>query len=243
MTLADRFQALRGRHVTDEDGEDYELSLLPPMSDADIGALEKLLPCPIPADIRAVLKITRGFENGPLDTFDVGGALEGGFGIEEIFPHALPIAHDGFGNYWVVDLLPESTTWGPIYFACHDAPVIHYQCANLSEFLDGLLEMMQPPYKGSLDFVHGDANRTVWSTEPGTIEHAAALTAADAEVRAFAQTLAGGWLIVDLRTPKTGDGFAYGRAKLPEDIKRWKTLPMWAYLPKKSLFQRLFGKK
>lgn len=243
MTLAERFQAIKGRRFNDEDDEAYELLLLPPMSDAEIAALEKQLPCPIPADIRAALKVTRGFENGPLDVFEISGMLVGGFGMEEIFPHPFPIAHDGFGNYWVVDLLPTSTSWGPIYYACHDAPVVHYQCANVEEFFDAVLEMMEPPYKGPLDFVHGEANHTVWSKESNTIERAAALRSPDPEVRAFAETLADEWLIVDLRKPKVGDGFVWGRAKSPDDIKRWKTLPIFAYKPKKSAFQRFFKKK
>jgi hypothetical protein len=42
------------------------------------------------------------FANGPLESMDFGGLPEG-FGLEEIFPHALSVAHDGFGNYWVAD--------------------------------------------------------------------------------------------------------------------------------------------
>lgn len=242
MNLVDRFLALKGRRFKDEDGEEYELALLPPMSDADIAAIEKRIPCPIPAEIRAVLKVTRGFENGPLESFEIGGLMEGGFGHEEIFPHPFPIAHDGFGNYWVVDLLPGSTSWGPIYYACHDVPAIIYQCASLSEFLDGFVEMAQPPHKGPLNFVHEEASFYVWDREPNATMPTA-LRSADPELRAFAETLDDSWLIVDLRNAKTGDGFAWGLAIRPEseNIKRWKALPIFAYRQKKNFFQRLFG--
>src|SRR5262245_40200057 len=139
MTLAQRFEGLRGRRFADEDGEEYELALLPPMAAHEIAELEKKLPCPIPGDIRALLSVTRGLENAPLDVFVIAEIMDG-FGIDEIFPCAWPIAHDGVGNYWVIDVLPSSTTSGPIYFACHDAPVIVYQSADLGQFLDALLE-------------------------------------------------------------------------------------------------------
>ncbi len=243
MNLAERFQSLKGRHITDEDGEEYTLELQPAMSDADIAALEKQLPCPIPADIRAALKITQGFVNGPLDAFDIGGVLKNGFGFDEIFPHAFPIAHDGYGNYWVVDILPSSRDWEPIYLACHDAPVIVYQCATLLEFLDAFIDLAQTPNTGPLNFTRYDGGPwRIWD-KPNTIDRPTALSGSDPELRAFAETLADEWLIVDLRNPKIGDGFAWGRAKSRDDIKRWKTLPMWAYLPKKSLLQRIFGKK
>jgi len=241
MSLVDRFLALKGRTFTSEDGDEYELALSPPMSDSELAAFERSIPCPLPTEIRDLLKVTRGFENGMLDWFDFTGS-PGGFGLEEVFPSAISIAGDGFGNFWVVDLLPTSTTWGPIYFACHDAPVIVYQAADLSEFLDGLIEMMQPPFKGPVDFAHIDAMHNIWANQPNTIARAAALAGSEPELRAFAETVGEDWLIVDMRHPKLGDGFAWGRAQLPDGIKRWKSLPIWAYKPKKSLFKRLFGK-
>ena len=39
----------------------------------------------------------------------------------DLMPGALPIAGDGCGNFWVVDM---AGTWGPIYFCYHDAPVV-----------------------------------------------------------------------------------------------------------------------
>jgi hypothetical protein len=31
-------------------------------------------------------------------------------------------SHDGFGNYWVLDVTPGTASVAPVYFACHDAP-------------------------------------------------------------------------------------------------------------------------
>ena len=51
-----------------------------------------------------------------MDVVDFTGS-QCSFQHDEIFPHGLPIAADGYGNFWVIDLLPSSADWGPIYFA------------------------------------------------------------------------------------------------------------------------------
>lgn len=59
------------------------------------------------------------------------------------------MAHDGFGNYWVADLTSRSTEWGPIYFACHDPPVVVFQSPNLSHFLAEVLKLGDPTARGA----------------------------------------------------------------------------------------------
>ena len=132
---------LRGR-----DGNQKPLSLLPPLTDEEFRRLEASIPCPVPEEARELLQYSRGLE-GPsllraphrmLDRIDVSG-LDGGFGLEEIFPHALSIAGDVCGNFWVIDLNSGSTSWGPIFYACHDAPVIAYQTDSLAHFIQEVL--------------------------------------------------------------------------------------------------------
>lgn len=79
----------------------------------ELASLAADLPCPIPHHIGQLLALTRGFENGPLESLDFAG-VPGGFGMEEVFPNGLALAHDGFGNYWVADLNRHSTDWAPI---------------------------------------------------------------------------------------------------------------------------------
>ncbi len=244
MNLVAKLQSLTNQTCRDEDGGEWKLKLLPPMSDAEIAALEKKLPCPMPADIRAALKFARGVENNVGDRVEIAALDDSGFGIEEIFPFAHALANDGAGNFWVVDLLPDSTAWGPVYFACHDAPVIIYQSADVAEFLDAYLKLEQSPGKdkGPLHQVAEIAVGAVWANEPNKLDRAEALAKGDVELKTFAESLDDSWRIFDLRNAKTGDGFAWGRAKSPDDITRWKTLPIFAYKPKKSLMKRLFGK-
>ena len=78
----------------------------------------------------------------PLESFSLLD-LEG-FGLEEAFPQAYSIAHDGYGNYWVLDLLPGDGAWGPVFYACHDPAVIGYQAETIETFLADVVAMWRP---------------------------------------------------------------------------------------------------
>ena len=92
------------------------------------------------------------------------------FELETLLPSGLPIAADGYGNFWVVDLTPDSTEFGPIFYACHDAPIILYQSDSLADFLTELFKMCSPPHESLIDDVHEDRLYHVWRTNPGGAE-------------------------------------------------------------------------
>ena len=52
-----------------------------------------------------------------------------------LLPYRHPTAHDGCANFWVVDPQLGSDNWGPIYFCCHDAPVMLFEAAPLQQFV------------------------------------------------------------------------------------------------------------
>ena len=131
--LADTLREIAGSRLVDTDGDVTILELLPPATDEQIRALEASIPAPLPNEIRAALAVSTGLANGPLESFSFLD-LEG-FGLEEAFPHAYSIAHDGYGNYWILDLLPDTSDWGPVFFACHDPAVIAYQSPSIDAFL------------------------------------------------------------------------------------------------------------
>jgi hypothetical protein len=111
--LADALRRLADLRLKDEDGNEQILKLQPPATEAEIRTLAARLPCPVPDDIRDAIRVSKGLANGPLESFSLVD-LEG-FGLEELLPHAYSIAHDGFGNYWVLDLLPSTTRWAPSF--------------------------------------------------------------------------------------------------------------------------------
>ena len=142
MTLASTLRSLHGRRLRDEDGKEHVLELLPPADEGDLARLTAGLPGRLPDDVREALLVSKGLAGGPLESFSLLD-LEG-FGLDEVFPHAYSIAHDGFGNFWVLDLLPDTVSWGPVFYACHDPPVIAWQAETIERFLLDVVGMWEP---------------------------------------------------------------------------------------------------
>jgi hypothetical protein len=229
-----------GMRMVDEDGNEDRLVLLPGLDDAELNALRAALPCPLPPHIEALVRHCRGLENGPLESVEFAG-LPSGFGMEEIFPHAVPIGHDGYGNYWIVDLVSTSTEWGPIFYACHDPPVIAWQCDTLSEFLVELLRFANPPHRSALDVVHEEVTARVWRENAGAERVAVCRGSPDPAIRAFAESLDDTFMMVDLRRPTPGDGFSWGRYGPRTVNRRFGEERLFAYQRRTSLVRRILG--
>src|SRR5436309_471606 len=130
-------QHARGARFIDKNGRSKTLELLPPLSEQEFAGLQAMIPCPLSAEARDLFEYSRGFSISALEGVDFSGlALADSFGMEEIFPYSISIAGDGCGNFWVVDLTSRSTSWGPIFFACHDPPVIVFQTDGLAHFIE-----------------------------------------------------------------------------------------------------------
>lgn len=210
----------------------WSLSTPPNLQD-----LAARIPCTLPGAVRELLQHTRGFATGPLESLEFGGL--GTFEFPEIFPCPIDLAHDGFGNYWVVDLTPESTEWGPIYFACHDPPVIVFQSSNLAHFLEEVLKLGDPDGpRSELDVVHEDHAMRIWSENPGMVGLEKCLASGDPLLEAFAGSLPEGFEVRDLRGAGTGDGFSWGRYGPRTENRRVGEAPLFAY-QRQSRGQRL----
>lgn len=242
-SLAEQVRELDGTEWRDEDGGSQRVSLEPPASAEAISKLEAELPRALPDEVRELLALTAGLEGTPLESVMFAGS--DGFGLEEVFPCCVPVAHDGCGNYWVVDVTPGGSGWGPVYFACHDAPVIVYQAADLSEFIGQIIGMMKSPGTANpVDFVHEEAMSKIWAENPGLISAADAARSDDPALATFAASLESRgedpWNICDLRTPRIGDGLSWGRYRHME-IRRCGELPLFAMVrTKKTFFEKLF---
>jgi hypothetical protein len=147
----------------------------------------------------------------------------------EIFPRGIPIAADVFGNFWMVDLTPSSTDWAPIYFACHDAPIILYQSPSLEHFLTALLHADGTSEEDLIDGVHEDTLFEVWRENPGVLSQEECLRSADPELNAFARELDPSFQLIDMRNPAIGFGYSWGRYGPDTVVRRYGTIPLFAY--------------
>src|ERR1041384_7420467 len=218
MTAFEVIERAAAADLVDEDGERVLWKALPGLAAPEISALERDLGFRVPDELRDLLARCAGVE-GALESIDFTGRLFGGFGMDNIFPKSIPIAHDGFGNYWVLDVVQADAARTPVFFACHDAPVILYQSDSISTFLGEVVRLYEPPHKSLIDDVHEDRLFDVWRKNPGTLTIAEAATR-DSELRAFAATLDDRFKVVDLRGAPPGMGFSWGGYGSPTPQRR-----------------------
>ena len=241
--LADTLKSIAGQRLVDTDGEVTHLELLPPATAQQIRDLEAKLPGPLPDEIRAALAVTTGFANGPLESFALLD-LEG-FGLDEAFPHPYSIAHDGFGNYWILDILPGATDWGPVFFACHDPAVIAYQAPSIEQFVKDVVAGAPDDARSPINHVHETVVHTLWRDHSALVAQPSAAASPDPLLREFAEYLTPDAVIADLRDPRPGSGFAWGMYGPRTDIRRFGTHRLWALTrppAKPGFFARLFGR-
>jgi hypothetical protein len=230
----------RAATLVDEDGDEVVLELAPPLSQVQVDELESEAGVPLPADLRKLLEYTAGVEGGELDLDFTGRSCS--FEDRDAFPSGHPIAGDGFGNFWVLDLVPDASSTA-VFFACHDPPVVLYQSPDLGHFLHEAFRMNVPPHESLVDDVHEDRLFNVWGENPGTLDHAAA-RAGDDQLRAFAEELDDRFVFVDLRSPEIGMGFSWGRHGPKTEVRRHGYERLFAYAPperKPGVLGRLFG--
>jgi hypothetical protein len=207
MDAVQRLQAAVGSRLVDEDGDEVVVDLRPPVPDAEVAALQAGYPVPLPAELLQLLAVTRGTD--ALLDLDLTGRAHS-VDTAELMPAGLPIAADGSGNFWVLDITPDTAEVAPVFFHCHDAPVLLYQAPDLATFLDEVVKKYVPPHASLVDDVREDRLYDVWRTRPGAMPQVAALSSPDLALREFAESLDPAWTIVDLRHRQPGMGVAWG---------------------------------
>jgi hypothetical protein len=242
MTAIEHIKAAQKTKLIDEDDEAVILELSPSLTGDEIDSLQTRMGQPLPEELRSVLSFCSGID-GCLDGIDFTGDSMA-FEQREVFPNGLPIARDGFGNFWVLDITPKTPTVAPVFFACHDAPVVLYQSPDLASFLSEVFRMSTPPHKSLFDDVHNDRLFDVWRKNPGVIDQPSAAVLSDAELRSFATALPEHFQIVDLRNASPGMGFSWGRYGPRTEIRRhgYERIFGYAKPPKTGLFAKLLGR-
>mgnify|MGYP001493706332 CR=1 FL=1 len=243
MTPLEVVKHYEGREMScqDDDDLDFVLSLKPGLRDEEIRDVERKWPCPLPDEMRELLAYCSGLENGPLECLDfddTDGPIQDTF---EMVPTCMNVGEDGFGNGWVLELWPDSKVLGPVWYVCHDAPVLLYQSDTFSEFLLELFKMHEAPYKSLVDDVHEDRIRDVWNTNPDVVSVEDCRMSGDDVLRSFANELPDGHLVIDLRDAKSGDGFSWGRMVL-ETISRCGQHQIFGFKRQVGIIERWFGR-
>ncbi len=224
-------------------GKQKTLKLLPPLNEQKLSAFEASLPCPLPDEMRELLQCASGLEgtacrlSSRFEIEEIRLAGSNGLGPDDLFPRGKELAVDGCGNSWGVDLTSESKTFAPIFFACHDPPVILYQTDSLLHFIREVVRGSSPPWKSEIADVRGSLAGRIWHENPCALSHSQCLATGDHELKAFAQSLDETWEFIDLRDPKLGDGYSWGRYGSSTENRRYGNKRIFA-CQKKTLGRR-----
>jgi hypothetical protein len=216
-TIIEFLRQAEGMVSVDAAGKQRALKLLPPLTQQDLSTFQSSLPSPLSEEMRELLRFASGiqgvacrlgrrFEIGEVNFADFRG-----FGLEAVFPNAKEIAIDGCGNSWVADLTHESNTFAPIFFSCHDPPVIVYQTHSLLHLIQEIVRGSRPPWASEIADVHEGLTTRIWRENPCVLTHAESLATGDHELKSFAEALDETWEFIDLRNAKMGDGYSWGR--------------------------------
>jgi hypothetical protein len=211
--------------------------LAPPATESEIAAVAAKAGGSLPSELHSLLLYCQGFAG--IMECDFTGRLF--FELAEIFPHGLPIVADGFGNFWVIDLLGNDSQETAVFYACHDPPVIVYQADSLGRFVEQLIQFGKHQLNSTIDDVHERHAMNIWKNNPSVLSWEAA-SGGDQQLGAFAQTLDQSYQFVDLRHPEVGHGFSWGRYGADTAVKRFGLQRIFAYQKKElTWLQKVFG--
>jgi len=189
------------------------IELLPAATSAQLGALAAELGLPVPRELRAVLEHTAGLGGTAFGTIDFTGSTMA-YEDRDLFPAGVPIAADGAGNFWVLDVVPAADGTR-VFFASHDPPLVVYVSDGLGAFLDELLR--------------ADAAAPPDAQPRPALTHEA--LAADDLLRPFAATLDERSVVFDLRAASPGAAFEWGRFGPRTIVRRFGFEPVFACAP------------
>lgn len=238
--MIDLLKEMQNTEYESEDGDLYSAVLLDGMSEAEIEEYKAKLPSQyLPKDIEELLMFCRGFEFYGLD--EVRFDSYGEFGFEELFPNSIPLAGDGFGNFWLLDI-DSKGNWNSVYYVCHDPAVVVKHSENINQFIEHIDELGRFGQESNLDIIHEQVVFNIWQEKFGIMEQ----NEKDYDFEKTQIDIPEMYLIADLTDKPIKTGFPWGKSGPKTKIIRPNDKPIWIVekMVKKNFLSKLFkGKK
>ncbi len=242
MNLISLLQEFDGKTLgEDDEGEAIFGKLLSGLSRSEMQQLQDHVPCQIPAKIMDLLSLTRGLEPA-FDSIDFSGlSLKDSFEMKGLFPYGLPVAGDGLGNFWVLDLSPQSKVWGPVFYVCQNPAVAVCQARSLEEFITQVVSFASLEEGSMINHVYDICAAQIWADNPSVVKPENLMHPGDPDLGLFVQSLKKGYLFVDLRRARVGDGISWGRFGAKTELIRNGNQCLFAYRKSPNFIQKLLG--
>src|SRR5205823_27590 len=136
------------------------LELAPPLSRRETDSLEVELGHRLADQLRRLLQYTAAIGGATFELDFTGRTMD--VEVRELFPAGVPIAHDGAGNFWVVDTNPSDLATAPVFYLSHDPPIVLYQSDDVGDFLHEAFQIGEPGRTSAVEEVHKDRLFHVW---------------------------------------------------------------------------------
>ena len=220
-----------------DDGSRSSVSLLKGLTVSQIAEFQKRFPKPIPQDIVELLMFSAGLEIPRFERISFVGNLD--FAFEEVSPLGIPLATDGIGNFWLLDIEVESGRWGSVFFVSHDPPVLLLQAFSLRQFLNQILDCARD---GSNPFER-IPQQTEKVYEPKITEKLVKDFGdkTNPELYDFVKKHSEQSIVIDLRKCSVGDGFTIDKEGFNSEIARFGSEMFFIIkLEKRRMFSWLF---
>ncbi len=240
MTNLEIIHTLKKNAFLDQDGESYTLDFQAPLSDAEIEALRTSFPNNTIADeLIEILRVTRGWDS-PVFSMVYFDSIDE-FGFWELSPNSITLGHDGFGNYWVLDIDSDGNL-GKVFFACHDPAVFIVHAQSLNEYLQQLFDFHQNPEDNYIENFQINTVMTVWEQQNDFLSKTDFIEQRPDYMEFLSTFVGDDWTIVDLSQGHNEMGFAWGKFGPNQLAQRHPTELIWVLKNRKrSFFARLFG--
>jgi hypothetical protein len=234
MGIVDELRAWLAAPSLDEDGEPYDLQLMPGMSAERIAGIERHYGCTFDPEVRELLAYCAGFEGGAMELVEFHGEP-----MDDLLPamkgRFRSISPDGYGNVWFHWDSWVNARLGPVFYYMHEGPMLLYQCEGITDFVAEYLRFMRPPYDSLIDDVHEFRLRPIRALNDD-LKTRDALIADAPELGEFAAGLPEDVSFRDFRNAKPGEGVDLAKLDV---IALHPVFPVLAVRRRKTLAGRL----
>ena len=178
----------------------------------------------IGAEFNDLLELCSGFRIG---SYEVSFTDHHFQGFDGLLNDWLELTQDGYGNFWVLEILPNAEM-GSVWFVCHDPPVMILVASDLGSFIDLVVDVFRKKKRCEPNAfaVSHDAAMRVWSANRPNTPARECDKSQDIELREFARTLSPGSVILDMRAFHPGDGIICDALSPMHPVKLCPTNPL-----------------
>lgn|GEM_PF-4184289 len=223
-----------------------EVELLPPLTEPEVKAIEKMLDTTCAAHIRDMLLFSRGLGCGVFGKSLDFSQVVNDASVVRVSDRGLCLSPFEANERFYIDVTTDLSSWDKVFFICREPAVMILQSESLPDFLFNFVRQeIYPDQQILLTAEHTDVQK-VLSTKHHILTQPEAASHQDVLISTFAEELEEDWSIIDLRYMAIGEGLPLELFGKHTECRRCGEQYIFALRENPnppSFMKRLFGKK